>query len=49
MMGAGLGGDNPEESMFGKLRDLRGVVQRVHAQFQDASATTFVCVAIPVG
>ena len=47
MMG-GLGGEEgTPESLFGKLRELRAVVERVHAQFRDASATTFVCVAIP--
>ena len=40
-----LGGGVDEESMFSKLQSLKTQVEGINAQFQDASLTTFVCVA----
>lgn len=36
-----------EDDMFGKLIQLRGVINKVNEQFKDPDKTTFVCVCIP--
>lgn len=33
--------------MFGKLLQLKGVINKVNDQFKDPDKTTFVCVCIP--
>lgn len=41
------GGLPPPEAVLARLDDMLAVVQKVNAQFQDPTLTTFVCVCIP--
>lgn len=41
-----MGVQNSQEDMFGKLTEMRSVIQEVNAQFQDPNKTTFVCICI---
>ncbi|KAI9193431.1 anion-transporting ATPase [Polychytrium aggregatum] len=41
-----MGGNADQEDLFGKLEEMRTVIQEVNAQFQDENKTTFVCVCI---
>lgn len=43
----GLGDEFSEESMLGKLEDMKSVIEQVNNQFKDPDLTTFVCVCIP--
>ncbi|KAK9816848.1 hypothetical protein WJX72_006061 [[Myrmecia] bisecta] len=45
MMGAG--GENAQDQLYGKIEQLKAVVEEVNKQFKDPSLTTFVCVCIP--
>jgi arsenite-transporting ATPase len=41
-----MGMNTDQQDIFGKLEDMRKVIQEVNDQFQDAAKTTFVCVCI---
>ena len=42
----GLGGDATASDMFGKLNEMKAVVEEVNRQFKNPEKTTFVCVLI---
>ncbi|CAM9233464.1 unnamed protein product [Ectocarpus sp. 13 AM-2016] len=47
MFGAGGVSYATEDDMFGKLLQLKEIINKVNDQFKDPDKTTFVCVCIP--
>ncbi|CAN0531783.1 unnamed protein product, partial [Ectocarpus sp. 8 AP-2014] len=47
MFGAGGVSGATEDDMFGKLLQLKEIINKVNDQFKDPDKTTFVCVCIP--
>ena len=35
-----------EQDIFGRMNDMKSIVEEIHAQFKDPSKTTFICVCI---